>query len=52
MSSEVLKELYLAQCSLSQDFLAEHIGDLLDSDTLVGLVVHGGAMRYKIVGLA
>lgn len=45
MSSEVLEELYLAQSSLGQDLLAEDIGDLLDSNTLAGLVVHGGTAK-------
>lgn len=47
MSSEVLEELYLAQCSLGQNLLAEHIGNLLDSDTLVGLVVHSGTIAVE-----
>lgn len=46
VSPEVLKELDLAQGALGQDLLAEDIGDLLDSDTLVGLVVHRGTIKY------
>lgn len=38
----MLEELDLTQCSLGQNLLAEYIGDLLDSDALVGLVVHSG----------
>lgn len=40
MSPEVLQELDLAQSTLGQDLLAEDIGDLLDRDTLVCLVVY------------
>lgn len=40
MSSEVLQELYLTQGALGQDLLAKDIGNLLDRDTLVCLVVH------------
>lgn len=47
VSSEVLKELYLAQCSLGQNLLAEHVGNLLDSDALVGLVVHSGTIAVE-----
>lgn len=43
MPPEVLQELDLAQGALGQDLLAEYIGDLLDSNTLVGLVVDSGA---------
>lgn len=45
VSSEVLQELYLAQSPLGQDLLAENIGDLLDGDALVGLVVDGGTVK-------
>lgn len=47
MASEVLQQLDLAQCALGEDLLAEDIGDLLDGDALVGLVVHGGAVWGK-----
>lgn len=47
MSSEVLEELYLAQCSLGQNLLAEYIGNLLDSDTLIGLVIHSGTIEVE-----
>lgn len=47
VSSEVLEELYLTQCSLGQNLLAEYIGDLLDSDALVGLVVHSGTITVE-----
>lgn len=43
MPSEVLEELDLSQGPLGQDLLAEDIGDLLDSNTLLGLVVDGSA---------
>lgn len=39
----MLQELDLAQGALGKDLLAEDIGDFLDGNTLVGLVVHGGA---------
>ena len=45
MASEVLKQLYLAQSALGEDLLTEDIGDLLDGDALVGLVVNGGTER-------
>lgn len=41
--SEVLQQLDLAQGTLGQNLLAEDIGDLLDSNTLSGLVVGCGA---------
>jgi hypothetical protein len=44
VSPEVLEKLDLAQGALGQDLLAEHIGDLLDGDALVRLVVHGRAV--------
>lgn len=40
MSSEVLQELDLTQGALGQDLLAKNIGNLLDRDTLVCVVVH------------
>jgi hypothetical protein len=43
VAAEVLEQLDLAESSLGENLLAEDIGDLLDGDTLVGLVVHGGA---------
>ena len=49
MAAEVLQELDLAQGALGQDLLAEHIGDLLDGDALVRLVVHGGAVIEGVV---
>jgi hypothetical protein len=39
MATEMLQQLDLSQSPLSQDLLAEDIGDLLDSDTLAGLNV-------------
>lgn len=45
MASEVLEELDLTQGALGQDLLAEDIGDLLDGDALVALVVDGCAIR-------
>lgn len=47
MASEVLKELDLTQGALGQDLLAEDIGDLLDGDTLVALVVDGGTVGTR-----
>ena len=43
----MLEKLDLAQGALGQDLLAEDIGNLLDGDTLLGLVVDGGAVREK-----
>lgn len=47
MSSEVLQELYLTQGALGQDLLAKDIGNLLDCDALVCLVVHRCAATGK-----
>jgi hypothetical protein len=44
MAAEVLQELDLAQGTLGQNFLAEDIGDLLDGDALICLVVNRGAV--------
>ena len=44
MASEVLQQLDLAQSALGENLFAKDIGDFLDSDSLVGLVVHGGAV--------
>lgn len=41
MASEVLQQLDLSQGPFGQNLLAEHIGDLLDSDTLARLSVGG-----------
>lgn len=43
VSPKVLQQLDLAQGALGEDFLAEHIGDLLDGDALARLVVGRGA---------
>jgi predicted metal-dependent TIM-barrel fold hydrolase len=45
MSSEVLQQLDLAQRTLRQDLLAEDIRDLLDRNTLVGLLVGRGTLQ-------
>ena len=45
--SEVLQKLDLAKGALREDLLAKNIGDLLDGDTLVALVVHGGTARER-----
>lgn len=52
MASEVLEELDLTQGALGQDLLAEDIGDLLDGDALVALVVDSGAIRTHEQSLA
>lgn len=44
MSSEVLQQLDLTESSLGENLLAKDIGNLLDGDTFIGLVVHGGAI--------
>lgn len=43
MAPEVLQELDLAQGALGQNLFAKDIGDLLDGDAFVGLVVNGRA---------
>lgn len=45
MAAEVLEKLDLAQGALGENLLAKDIGNLLDGDALVGLVVHGGTRR-------
>jgi hypothetical protein len=52
VAPEVLQELDLAQGALGQDLLAEDIGDLLDGNTLVGLVIHGRAITVLSVVLS
>jgi hypothetical protein len=49
MAPEMLQELDFAQCALGEDFLAEDIGDFLDGDALVGLVVHGSTVERSLV---
>lgn len=43
VASKVLQQLDFAQSALGEDLLAEDIGNLLDGDTLVRLVVDCGA---------
>lgn len=45
MSPEVLKELYFAQGTLGQNLLAEDIGDLLDGNAFIGLVIYRCAIK-------
>lgn len=49
MSPEVLQQFDLSQCALGKNLLAEDIGDLLDGDTLVRLVVHGSTVGRRKV---
>jgi hypothetical protein len=49
MSPEVLQQFDLAQCALGKNLFAEDIGDLLNGDTLVRLVVHGSTVRSRNV---
>lgn len=51
VSPEVLEELDFAQCALGQNLLAKNIGDFLDGDTFVGLVVHRGAVEAERVSM-
>jgi hypothetical protein len=48
VSPEVLQELDLAQSALGENLLAKDIGDLLDGDPLVGLIVHGSAVAAML----
>jgi hypothetical protein len=48
MASEVLQQLDLAQRTLGKDLLAEDIGNFLDGDSLVGLVVDGRAVDSEL----
>ena len=43
MTPEMLQQFDLSQGALSQDLLAEDVGDLLDGDAFAGLSVLGGA---------
>jgi hypothetical protein len=45
MSPEVLQELNLSQCTLSQNLLAEDISDLLDRNTFLGLSIRRGTVE-------
>ena len=47
MASEVLEQLDFSQSALSEDLLAEDVGDFLDGDTLAGLGVGRGTVRGK-----
>lgn len=47
VSSEVLEQLDLPKGALSEDLLAEYIGDFLDGDAVARLVVHGSAIRRR-----
>jgi hypothetical protein len=49
MSTEMLQELDLAQSAFGQNFLAEYIGNFLNRDTLISLVVHGSAVGQRFV---
>ena len=40
--SKVLKQLYLSQSPLCQNFFAENIGDFLDGYPLTGLIIGSG----------
>jgi hypothetical protein len=50
MAAKVSQQLDLAQGALGQDLLAEDIGNLLDSDALVRLVVYGGTASWSCHG--
>lgn len=47
MAAEVLQQLDLAQGALGENLFAEDICDLFDSDTVVGLVIHGGTANSE-----
>lgn len=47
MTTKVLKQLDFAKSALGENLLAEYIGDFLDSNTFVRLVVHRCAVRGK-----
>lgn len=48
MSPKVLEELDLAQGALGENLLAEDIGDLLNGDALVCLVVYSSTVPVSI----
>lgn len=49
VATEVLQQLDLAKSSLGENLLAEDIGDLLDGNAFVGLVVYGGAVGGGLI---
>jgi hypothetical protein len=53
VTPKVLQQFDFAQGTLSEDLLAEDIGDFLDGNALVGLVVNGSAVggRDDIISL-
>ena len=46
----MLQQLYLSQCTLCQNLLAEDIGDLLDRNSLLGLGVRSRAGKARVSG--
>ena len=48
MSPEVLEKLDFAQGALGENLLAKDIGNLLNGDALVRLVIHSGTMNIKV----
>jgi hypothetical protein len=51
VAAEVLQELNLTQSALGENLLAEDIGDLLDGDAFVGLLVDGSAVKSQDAGV-
>lgn len=49
VTPEMLQELDLAQGALGQNLLAEDIGDFLDGNTLVGLVIDRSTIQVHVV---
>lgn len=49
VAAKVLQQLDLTQSTLGKNLLAKDIGDLLDGDTLIALVVDGSAMKQVVV---
>lgn len=45
MAAEVLEQLDFAQCALGKNLLAEDIGDFLNGDSFIALVVDSSAAR-------
>jgi len=51
MSSEMLKQLYLAQSTLGQDFFAEDIGNLLDRNTFLSLGIRCCTIVTRVISI-
>jgi len=51
MTSEMLQKLDLSQCALSQDLLAEDVGDLLNGNSLLRLAIRRGTVEHIMLAI-